>query len=165
MLSLLFDFLDLVFQKIDFIGKPLILDLTISLDILNFEILLFELVFQFSNVQLLQLCVSILRPLQILNLSHSLIFKFVFQSIDFDLLQILHFDFFVLQFGDLHLYKCTSDKSISIWIWCSWSLMFKWSKIFFFSISAVLALVYSPSNLDFQAFTSVFLSWRSRIRF
>ena len=103
MLSLLFDFLDLVFQKIDFIGKPLILDLTISLDILNFEILLFELVFQFSNVQLLQLCVSILRPLQILNLSHSLIFKFVFQSIDFDLLQILHFDFFVLQFGDLHL--------------------------------------------------------------
>jgi hypothetical protein len=42
--------------------------------------------------------------------------------------------------------------------------MLRWSKIFFFSASTMLALLYSPSNLALQVYTSFFFCWTNRIK-
>ena len=101
MLSLLLDFPDLVFQKIDLIGKTFVLNLTIPLDVLDLKIFFLNLILQLSDVQLLKFGVSVLRSLQILNLIHGFVLKSILQSVDLNLLQILHLDLLILQFGYL----------------------------------------------------------------
>ena len=105
MLSLLLDFLDLVFQKIDLIGKTFVLNLTIPLDVLDLKIFFLNLILQLSDVQLLKFGVSVLRSLQILNLIHGFVLKSILQSVDLNLLQILHLDLLILQFGYLKILK------------------------------------------------------------
>ena len=105
MFSLLFNLLYLIFQEVYFIGESLFFNFSISLDVLNLEIFFLELIFQLSDVQFLQLCVSILRSFEILDLSHSLVFKSILEGIDFNLFEILHFEFLILEFSDLSLLK------------------------------------------------------------
>ena len=146
--------------------ESLCFEFRLSLLVFKLEILLFNLVLQFSDVKFLNFLVSVLRSLQVLNLGHRFILTSVFQWANLYLFEVFHFYLLILESTDLLLViRYTSLKSLSIWIWCSWSFKFKWSKTFLFSASTIFAFVYSPSNFDLQESDSAFFCWTSLMRF
>lgn len=97
MLLLVLQLFNFISQERDFSIESFIFELRFSSKILYFKVLFFNLIFEFSYIQLLKLVVSVLRSFKGLNLIHGFIFVFVFKLTEFYLFHIFHINHLIME--------------------------------------------------------------------